>query len=250
MGFKSLLPPWTLTRYLDVQLQSTKRLLGIQSEVYCINRAGRQLFPQGRCTERGNSRSFHRDWTVGLLYSPSTSKCCQTCQKPAASKRPCVGSRALSMVLTTKCGTAGKEPLGNFDQDSPTVSSDTLAHCFCSLVCFEHLSQGRARGELAGWLLAPWRRCAVPKPPPRTPLRETSCGTRPVPGAWPRPTCCLSGQIHPGVLVCLALRGSQGEGCFWVSVVHRLCPLTCVSHAEKASPLSFTIFQTCVSAVF
>ena len=79
-------------------------MLGIQHEVYCINRAGRQLFPQGRCTGRGNSRSFHRDWTVGLLYSPSTSKRCQTCQKPAASKRPCVGSRALSMVLTMKRG--------------------------------------------------------------------------------------------------------------------------------------------------
>lgn len=37
---------------------------------------------------RRNSRSFHQDSTVGLFYSPSTSKRCQTCQKPAASKLP------------------------------------------------------------------------------------------------------------------------------------------------------------------
>lgn len=48
---------------------------------------------------------------------------------------------------------AGKEPLENFDQDSFTVSSDTLACFFRSLICFEHL-----RGEHEGsWQGGCWR---------------------------------------------------------------------------------------------
>lgn len=79
----------------------------------CVNNAGRQLSLWERTRKDGKGKlsvlseglgwghvyTWMCPWRVHL---PSGSKRCQTCQKPTASKRPWVGSRALSMVLITR----------------------------------------------------------------------------------------------------------------------------------------------------
>lgn len=83
---------------------------------------------------------------------------------------------------------AGKEPLGNFDQDSSAVSSDTLAYCFCSLVCFEHLSRGGHEGSWQGgcWRLGDAVQCPSPH-------RGHRSGR---PAAWNPPCCSIVAPPH------------------------------------------------------
>lgn len=147
--------------------------------------------------EGGNSRSFHQDWSVGLFYSPSTSKRCQTCQKPAASKLPWVGSRALSMVLTTKRGhrlernpwrTLIKTPL--LYRLTPSLASFALWFALSTWG-----ANTRVAGRVAAGALATL--CS-----PQAPTADAAQGnqllrTRPVPGALPRPMCCLSWANPP-----------------------------------------------------
>lgn len=189
--------------------------------VYCINRTGGQLLLQGKCTGKRELEVLSPRLNSWLILLTLHVKALPDLPEASGVQAPL--SRFPGAVHGTDNevrAPAGKEPLENFDQDSFTVSSDTLACFFLSPICFEHLSEGWVRGQLAGWLLAPWRHCAVPKPPPRTPLRETSCLE---PALFlvrcPAPHAVCPGQIHPGALVCCSAYGEVREkavsGCPW-----------------------------------
>lgn len=168
--------------------------------VYCINRTGGQLLLQGKCTGKRELEVLSPRLNSWLILLTLHVKALPDLPEASGVQAPL--SRFPGAVHGTDNevrAPAGKEPLENFDQDSFTVSSDTLACFFLSPICFEHLSEGWVRGQLAGWLLAPWRHCAVPK----APTADTAQGnqllrTRPVPSALPRPTCCLSWADPPG----------------------------------------------------
>lgn len=223
---------------VDVQLQYTKYLLGY---IALTCPPGGQLFLQGENVQgKGELEGpFTKTEQLASTHSPSTSKRCQTAR---SQRRPAPLSRG-----------PGRCPW-YWQRSSPCVEGtprelwSRLLYCIVwhprLLLSLSDLLWapvwGVGTGQLAGWLLAQQRHCAVPKPPPRTPLRETSCLEPALFLSHVALTCCLSwAGPHPELLSPVALWRSQGESCFWLSMVHSLCPLTCVSHSERKHPHRF-----------